>query len=452
MDAAAGVCQHLGMREHPLRQHLELALATAQQPNAQATMLRLDADDARLQLEHVLGHPESAALPLRGQRVSVKDLFDVAGQVTAAGSVLLGEARVPVKPAPHDATVVARLRQAGTVLMGRSNMSEFAYSGVGINPHHGTPINPADPAVHRVPGGSSSGAAVSVALGIADIGLGTDTGGSLRIPAALCGLVGFKATAGLVPRDGCLPLSTTLDTVGAITRNVADAIAVHRVMAQAPTPLPPTAARRLGIARRYFQDNMDDGVSEAWTRALRLLRAAGHELVELELPELDEIAELNAKGTLSAAESYALHRPWLALHREAYDPRVLARILGGEHMLAADYLELQRARAEWINRMQAALAGVDAMISPTTPVVAPVLADIAPGAERDAAFNRVNLTLLRNPSAINLLDGCALSLPCHAPHELPVGLMVWHHAHHDAQVLAVSAEVEQALAAVTQTA
>ncbi|MDA0227080.1 MAG: amidase [Proteobacteria bacterium] len=438
------------MRDHPLRQQLEQALTAAQQPSAKATMLRVDADDARLQLEHVLAHPDSGTLPLRGQRVAVKDLFDVAGQVTAAGSALLGQGLVPVKPAPRDAAVLTHLRQAGAVVVGRSNMSEFAYSGVGINPHHGTPINPADPQVHRVPGGSSSGAAVAVALDIADIGLGTDTGGSLRIPAALCGLVGFKGTAGVVSRQGCFPLSTTLDTVGAITRNVADAIAAHRVMAQQPTPLTAPRPRRLGIAARYFQEAMDDGVSLAWERALRALTSAGHELVTLDLPELDEIHALNARGTLSAAESFALHRPWLQTHRDAYDPRVLARILGGEHTLAADYLDLVRARTDWLQRTSAAIAGVDAMLAPTTPMVAPILADIAPGEARDEAFNRANMRLLRNPSAINLLDGCALSLPCQAPGELPVGLMVWQAAQLDAQVLSVAAELEAALQPITQ--
>ncbi len=377
---------------------------------------------------------------LAGIPVSVKDLFDVAGQVTQAGSKVLQNAPV----ASADCPAVARLRAAGAVLTGRTNMVEFAFSGVGINPHYGTPVNPADAKVERVPGGSSSGAAVSVATGAALVGLGSDTGGSIRIPAALCGIVGFKSTARLVPALGALPLSTSLDTVCALTRSVRDAVTVHEVLAARSVKLAakPLANYRFAVARTMMQDGLDITVSIAFERSLKLLRSAGAQIEEIDLRQINELVGINATGGLSAAESYAWHRHLIAKHQADYDPRVAMRILRGASMAAFEYIDLLAARADWITRMEAHLAGFDGVLSPTVPMVAPPIASVI---HDDAEFFRVNGLLLRNTAVVNMLDGCGISLPCHLPDELPVGLMVWHAALRDDAVLSAALQIEAAL-------
>ncbi|MFD0668544.1 amidase [Ramlibacter sp. MAHUQ-53] len=386
-----------------------------------------------------------AAAPLGGLPVSVKDLFDLAGQPTPAASRVLADA----PPAPRDARAVTRLTAAGGVVLGRTNMSEFAFSGVGTNPHHGTPANPADREVARIPGGSSSGAAVSVATGAAFIGLGSDTGGSIRIPAALCGLVGFKNTARLTPLEGALPLSTTLDTACAITRSVRDAVLAHEVLAarRVVRSGAPLSAYRLAVPQTLMLDALEPAVARAFERALATLRDAGARIEAIALPELGELAGINATGGFSPAESYAWHRPLLARHADAYDPRVRARIERGAGMKAHEYIDLVRARADWQACVGRALEGFDALLSPTVPITAPAIAEVAPGAERDEAFFRVNGLLLRNPSTVNFLDGCAISLPCQAPGELPAGLMLWHGALHDDTLLNVALQAEAALRA-----
>lgn len=384
----------------------------------------------------------NTGLLLAGIPVSTKDLFDIAGQTTAAGSTVLAHA----PPASQDATAVARLKAAGAQLVGRTNMVEFAFSGVGSNPHYGTPVNPADLVTPRVPGGSSSGAAVSVATGAALVGLGSDTGGSIRIPAALCGIVGFKSTARLVPTKGALPLSTTLDTVCALTRSVRDAVTVHEVLAARKVKLAgkPLAGCRLAVARTTLLDGMDSSVARAFERSLKLLRDAGARVEEIALAEIGELAAINATGGLSAAESYAWHRTLIAAHEAEYDQRVAVRILRGAGMSAADYIDLVAARGRWIQAMEARLAGFDAVLSPTVPIVAPTIASVA---SDDAEFFRVNGLLLRNTAVVNMLDGCGISLPCHVPGELPVGLMLWHAALRDDAVLELALQVESALTA-----
>ena len=379
--------------------------------------------------------------PLAGIPVSVKDLFDVAGQVTMAGSTVLATA----PPASADAIAVARLRAAGAVLVGRTNMVEFAFSGVGINPHYGTPVNPADIETERIPGGSSSGAAVSVATGAALVGLGSDTGGSLRIPAALCGIVGFKSTARLVPANGAVPLSTSLDTVGALTRSVRDAVTVHEILSARAVHLAekPLSSCRLAVARTLMQDGMSSTVAAAFEKSLHLLRQAGATIEEIALEELDELASINATGGLSAAQSHAWHRKLLTDHEAQYDSRVALRILRGARMSAADYIDLLAARQSWIARMEARLVGFDAVLSPTVPIVAPSIASVL---HNDEEFFRINSVLLRNTSVVNMLDGCAISIPCHMPGQLPVGLMLWHAALHDDAVLDLALQVETVLA------
>lgn len=382
----------------------------------------------------------SQAQALAGLPVSIKDLFDVQGQTTAAGSTVLANAPAAIA----DSAAIGRLRAAGAVLYGRTNMVEFAFSGVGINPHYGTPVNPADTRVERIPGGSSSGAAVSVATGAAFVGLGSDTGGSIRIPAALCGIVGFKSTARLVPTTGVLPLSTSLDTVCALTRSVRDAVTVHEVLAARRVMLKgkPLSYCRFAVSRTLMQSAMDSTVSNAFERSLSVLQQAGAQIEYINLDEIDDLAVLNASGGLSAAESYAWHRTLIAEHEGQYDPRVAMRILRGASMSACEYIDLMAARKQWIFRMEARLFGFDAVLSPTVPIVAPAIAGLL---DDDQEFFRINGLLLRNTAVVNMLDGCAISLPCHSPDQLPVGLMIWHAALHDDAVLDIAIQVESAL-------
>jgi aspartyl-tRNA(Asn)/glutamyl-tRNA(Gln) amidotransferase subunit A len=389
-----------------------------------------------------------ADAPLAGLPVSIKDLFDFAGEVTTAGSIALQDAPA----ASADALAVARLRAAGGVVVGRTNMTEFAFSGVGVNPHYGTPANPADAGTPRVPGGSTSGGAVSVASGAAFVGLGSDTGGSIRIPAALCGIVGFKNTARLTPLAGAYPLSSTLDTVSAMTHSVRDAVLVHEILADRKVARSdqPLSAYRLAVARTQMLEGMDATVARAFERALRRLRDAGAQVTEIALEEIHDLGTLQATGGFAAAESYAWHRQLLAGKGSQYDPRVRTRIERGANMKAWEYVDLHRARSAWIAEVEQALAGYDAVLSPTVPIVAPAIADVAPGAERDEAFFKANALLLRNTSVVNMLDGCALSLPCHAPDELPVGLMAWHGALRDDAILNLSLQIERLFASTSR--
>ena len=379
--------------------------------------------------------------PLEGIPVSVKDLFDIAGEVTRAGSVVLNDAL----PAQKDAEAVSRLQKAGAVIIGRTNMTEFAFSGVGINPHYGTPKNPYDRASARIPGGSSSGAAISVTDGMAVAALGTDTGGSVRIPAALCGLVGFKPTARRVPTTGALPLSYALDSIGPLAASVACCAAMDAVLSGMPdTPLPVAAnlsGLRLAVPTTLVQDGMDANVAAAFHRTLARLTEAGAKLIELELPEFAALASINAKGGLAAAESWHWHRELLEHAGERYDPRVRVRMMRGREMSAADYIDLMQARTTWIAAVEARIAAFDALIMPTVPLIAPRIQDLA----EDAEFGRINLLMLRNPSVINFLDGCALSIPCHKPGEAPVGLMVAGASGKDSAILSIGAAVQAML-------
>jgi amidase/aspartyl-tRNA(Asn)/glutamyl-tRNA(Gln) amidotransferase subunit A len=388
--------------------------------------------------------------PLKGLAFTVKDLFDVAGQASLAGSTVLNG----VPAAQADCPAVARLHAAGGANLGRTNMVEFAFSGVGNNPHFGTPsawdarTNKAvlSQGKGHAPGGSSSGAAVSVATGAAFIGLGSDTGGSIRIPAALNGLVGFKNTARRVPTRGAVPLSTTMDTVCAMTRSVRDAVLAHEVLAARTVArsIRPLSSYRLAVPTGLMLDGMEAGVQKAWERSLSHLSKAGAHIVEIKLPEINELAGLLATGGFSAAESYTWHRQLLEKSEAAYDPRVATRILRGAAMKAHEYLDLLKGRAAWIARMQSALNSFDAALSPTVPIYGPTLESVAPGKERDEAFFTANGLLLRNTSVVNMLDGCALSLPMHADGELPSSLMIWQGPMKDDAVLNISLVIEGA--------
>ncbi|WP_448254877.1 amidase [Ottowia oryzae] len=424
----------------------EAALARAQDPAGEGARVftRLDADRARAaaQASDTLRAAGIVRSPLEGLPISVKDLFDVAGQVTTAGSAVLKDAA----PAAHNAPVIDRLIAAGTVIVGRTNMTEFAFSGLGLNPHYGTPKNPWDRATGRIPGGSSSGAAVSVSDGMAVVGIGSDTGGSVRIPSALCGLTGFKPTQRRVPNEGVLPLSTSLDSLGPLAASVRCCALVDAVLAGAPAPSGadrPLRYARLAVPQTVVLDGMDATVAAAFERALQRLADAGAHVTQLDIPEFAELPALHARGTLAAAEAWAWHRALLSARGDGYDPRVASRIRGAQAMGAADYIDLRHARRHWIAQVGARIAAFDALVMPTVPVVAPPIADLQAS---DQAYAAANALLLRNPTLINFLDGCALSLPCHARGQAPVGLMLAGPAMADARILALGEAVEAALA------
>lgn len=420
----------------------EAALARAQSHRAAGGAAYLDID-ARAALDMARAADAARAagnVPslLAGLPVSIKDLFDVAGQVTAAGSRALAHQSA----ATSDATAVARLRAAGAVLLGRTNMSEFAFSGLGLNPHYGTPRTPADGT--RAAGGSTSGGAVTVAGGMAVAALGTDTGGSIRIPAAFCALTGFKPTARRVPMAGGVPLSTSLDSGGPLANSVDCCAIVDAVLSgQAlDTDAVPLAGLRLGLTRDYVAADLDDTVATAFARAVARLERAGAHIVRFEFPELLQLPEINGGGGLPAAEAWAWHRPHLARAEAQYDRRVAARIRRGEQMSAAAYLDVMAARARMIAAARKRLGNLDAWLMPTVAVVPP---EVAPLEADDARFFHTNARVLRNPSAINFLDGCALTLPIHAAGELPVGLSLCGLADDDARILRVGRAVETAL-------
>ena len=406
------------------------------------TFIHVDAEAAIEAAEAMdrLREVKAAPSPFAGIPISIKDLFDIRGQVTRAGSRALDDSA----PAEADATVVARLRRAGFVVIGRTNMTEFAYSGMGINPHYGTPKSGWQRNVGHVPGGSSSGAAVSVADGMAHGALGTDTGGSCRIPAAYNGIVGFKPTQRRVPLDGGVPLSFTLDSFGPLARTVACCAVLDAVLAnEAIVPLQPRSIKgmRLAVPTTVALDELDDEVARTFERALETLSRQGALIERIEVPEFLDVGVMNAKGGFAAAESYAWHRYLIAGSGDVYDPRVSSRILRGESISAADYIDLLNARKSLIARATVRLAPYDAVIMPTTANTPPRIADLAD----DKAFTKANLLSLRNCTLINMIDGCGISLPAHREGEVPVGLMLAASGGSDRRIFELAAGMETAI-------
>jgi aspartyl-tRNA(Asn)/glutamyl-tRNA(Gln) amidotransferase subunit A len=393
----------------------------------------IEAAEAMDRLREVRAAPS----PFAGIPISIKDLFDIKGQVTRAGSRALEDS----PPAAADAPAVARLRRAGFVVIGRTNMTEFAYSGIGINPHYGTPKGAWQRGTGHVPGGSSSGAAVSVVDGMAHGALGTDTGGSCRIPAAYNGIVGFKPTQRRVPLDGAVPLSPTLDSIGPLARTVACCAALDAVLAnEPPAPLAPRAVKgmRLAVPTTVALDELDDAVATAFERALEKLAREGALIERIAMPEFLDVAPMSVKGGFAAAESYAWHRYLIVAKGDIYDPRVAGRILRGESQSAADYIDLINARKSLIARATARLAPYDALVLPTTANTPPRIADM----KDDQAFTKANLLSLRNCTLINMIDGCGISLPMHREGEVPVGLMLAATGESDRRILELAAALE----------
>jgi aspartyl-tRNA(Asn)/glutamyl-tRNA(Gln) amidotransferase subunit A len=422
----------------------EDCLARIADPNGegQKTFIHVDRDAALAAAAAMDTLRKANAAPSRfaGIPVSIKDLFDIKGQVTRAGSRALDDSA----PADADAPVVARLRRAGFVVIGRTNMTEFAYSGIGINPHYGTPKGAWNRSVGHVPGGSSSGAAVSVLDGMAHGALGTDTGGSCRIPAAYNGIVGYKPTQRRIPLDGGVPLSSTLDSYGPLARSVNCCAALDAVLADEPIVAVqprPIKGMRLAVPMTVALDDLDDAVARTFDRALEALSRHGASIMRIEVPEFLDVGVIGAKGGFAAAESYAWHRFLIASKGDIYDPRVSERILRGEALTAADYIDMLGARRSLVARAAARLAPYDALVMPTAANTPPRIADVAD----DKAFGVANLRSLRNCTLINMIDGCSISLPAHREGEVPVGLMLAAPGGADRRIFELAAGMENTL-------
>ena len=445
MKTLAALSSALAAGKTTSRQLVEECLARIEDPAGEGAraFIKVHAAGARASADAIDGLRKAgrAPGPLAGIPFGVKDLADIAGDPTPAGSTVLAGA----KPASANAPVIQRAVDAGLVIMGRTNMTEFAFSGLGINPHYGTPKSPWDRATGRIPGGSSSGTGVAVADGMVFAGLGTDTGGSCRIPAAMNGVVGYKPTARRVPITGILPLSTSLDSVGPLANSVACCAAVDAVFAGIPLPAlraMPIAGLRLAVPTNFMFEGVDDIVAAAFERSVAALSAAGAIIVRRAFPVLADIPRANAAGGLAAPEAWAWHRALIGQKAGGYDPRVLVRIRGGEFMSAADYIDCLNARADICARMNADTADYDALMMPTCPLVPPAIAAL----DDEAEYARVNMLQLRNNAVGNFLDRCAISLPCHRPGDAPVGLMLIGETMGDAHLFRVAASVESAIA------
>ncbi|MDT7950278.1 MAG: amidase [Acetobacteraceae bacterium] len=444
MQTIAQAQRALSSGQTTARQLVETALERIAAPGGEGSrvFVRVYEEAARASAEAMDGlrRVGREPSPLAGIPISIKDLFDVRGERTAAGSRVLKEAA----PATRHAAVVSRCLAAGLVPVGRTNMTEFAFSGIGINPHFGTPKAPWRREAGHVPGGSSSGAAVSVADGMALAGLGTDTGGSCRIPAAFCGVVGYKPTARRVPLEGVLPLSPSLDSVGPLANSVACCAAIDAVLAGEALPEVKRLelrGMRLAVPGNMVMEGMEPAVAEAFNRALNRLSNFGVRITHLNFPQFERIAEANKTGGFSAAEAHVWHRAYLADQPEVYDQRVRARLERGAGMSAGDMIALIAARRDICADMDRATAPFDAVAMPTAPIAPPTIDSLA----NDADFTRANMLALRNTSLGNFLDRCAISLPMQRAGEPPAGFMLMGETMGDQRLFAIAAAVESVL-------
>lgn len=346
--------------------------------------------------------------PLDGVPVAWKDLYHVAGTRTTAGSILLKESA----PQTADMPCVANAVAAGTVTIGKLNMTEFAYSGLGLNPHFGTAFNPNDRETPRSPGGSSSGSGAAVASRLVPIAIGSDTGGSVRVPASYNGTVGFKTSTGRIDKTGIVPLAATYDTIGPLARSVEDCILADMVMrgaAMSPVCRADLSDLKLFVPTNIVLNDAEPAVMENFERSLRALEARGVRIARGRFELLDVVSKLTADhGTIIAAESYAeYHEIADGEDGKRIDRRVLARMLMGKAMSARSLLEIQRTRAKVVPQVSAALDGA-LLVMPTTVITAPPIAPLEAG---DDVFFRINTLTLRNTALTNVLDMCGVAMP-----------------------------------------
>ncbi len=430
----AGICSACSL--------VEEALGRITDPSGEGarSFVLVDTEGARKTAEHIdaLRRTGHAPSPFAGIPISIKDLFDVRGQVTTAGSKVLRD----TQPAPEDAPVVARLRQAGFIPVGRTNMTEFAYSGVGLNPHYGTPASIWDRKTRRIPGGSSSGAGVSVAEGVTPLALGTDTGGSCRVPAAYNGTVGFKPTHGALPSEGIWPLAPGFDVAGPLARTVTDAALAFALMAGHTPQVPaerPLSTMALGIPRDLVLEDLDPFVAETFEKTLLALSAAGAQLVEIDDITMPRIRE---HGIIAASEAWSVHADMLRRYGDSYDPRVRWRLSMGADITPEQVAEMQHLREEMISSFTASCGTCDAWIMPTVPNLPPPVSMLEAD---DETYAHLNFMALRNTFTANFLDACAISLPTTDISEPPVGFSVMAPAGRDHELLTIAAAIERVL-------
>jgi aspartyl-tRNA(Asn)/glutamyl-tRNA(Gln) amidotransferase subunit A len=424
------------------RKLVEDSLARIADPAGEGKLTFLSVDEigarAAADFQDLLRKRGRAPSAFAGIPFSSKDLFDLAGEVTTSGSVVLRDA----SPANRDADAIASLKAAGLVVLGRTNMTEFAYSGVGLNAHYGTPRSPFEREVGRIPGGSSSGAAVSVADRMCSLGIGTDTGGSCRIPAAYCGVTGYKPTAGRISTRGAYPLSTTFDSIGPLANSVACCAVGDAIMANdwdGEIALRKPGSLRLGVLTSLVMDGLDGPVADDFDRAIHGLRQAGVAVGEVSFPDLLEMPALMQQGDIASAEAFAHHRQRLEGFGDRYDPRVSSRMLvSAGRVSAAGLITVQNRRKELIRSFDRLMDGIDALVMPTTPIIPPPISELAD----EKGYVHVNRLSLRNTSIGNFLGGCALSLPMHRRCASPTGFMLLAPAGRDQQLFAVAAVVE----------
>lgn len=423
------------------RDHVESCLAAINSEDGARAFITVNADRARAEADHIdrVRAGGGGLPPFAGVTLSVKDLFDVAGEVTRAGSKVLDDAA----PATRDATVVARLRAAGFIIIGRTNMTEFAYSGLGMNPHYGNPRSPygRDQGDGHIAGGSSSGSAVSIADGMAAATIGTDTGGSTRAPAALCGIVGMKPTAHRMPSTGVYPLSTSFDAAGPMATSAQCCAILDDLMTGGdgkPETAFPLVGLRLAVPRGYLFDDLDPQVASAFDAAIDRLSAAGAHITDIRLDILEDLRPANRAKSIVSAEAHEIHREMMARRRDVYDPYVAARLDGGADISAADFIAMGRERTQTCAAVQAVTRPFDAVVLPTTPTI-PMPIDALQGID---TLMKASARVLRNTALSNYLDRPTITLPCHAPAAAPVGLSLMGSRHHDRRLLAIAASAE----------
>jgi aspartyl-tRNA(Asn)/glutamyl-tRNA(Gln) amidotransferase subunit A len=424
------------------RSLVESGLAKAADPAGEGKriFIALDADWIRAQADEIdrARRAGRQASPFAGIPITIKDLFDVRGEVTRAGSRVFDENA----PAAMDCPAVARLRAFGFIPFGRVNMTEFAYSGLGLNRNFGTPASPWDRATRRVPGGSSSGGAVSVAEGIVPATLGTDTGGSCRIPAAFCGIVGLKTTTYRVPRTGVVPLSTTLDSIGPLAGSVDCCAILDGILSGGDATVEagfPASGLRLGALQNFVLDGLDLEVADAHERAVRRLVAAGASVERVTIPAINRLPEINRHGGYVGAQAWGFHRSYVEKAADRYDPWIISRFEAGKRQSAADFIALERHRSALLAEFEGATARLDALVWPTVAVIPPAIAPL----EADADLQtQTNMKVLRNTALVNFLDRPAISLPCHRPGAAPVGLMLVGARGQDRRLLAIAKGLE----------
>ncbi len=445
MKSLLKLAEDLKLNRTSARDLLEQCFEKIADPKGEGSraFLSVDHNKARAQADamDLLRKVGSEPSPFAGIPISVKDLYDVKGEVTGAGSKILGSNA----PADQDAPTIARLRQAGFVFIGRNNMVEFAYAGIGMNSHFGTPKISYDRENGRIPGGSTSGGAVAVADGMAIAALGSDTGGSCRIPAAFCGITGYKPTAFRVPTTGLTPLSFSLDSAGPLANSVdccaiLDALMAGEGVREKTAPIDAKHIR-LAIPQTMVMDGLDEDVSATFDRAVAALTNAGVEIVKIKFSELAEIQHINRLGGFAASESYAWHKNFLENRIDEYDPRVGSRIVKGANQSAGDYIELCQERERIIKMATKTTYSFDAVIMPTVAIIPPTIEYV----DNDKTYFSINMITLRNTSVGNFLDRCSISLPCHKQGEAPVGFMLTGRHGDDRHLLRVSKTVEQTL-------